>query len=96
VSDPPTKLSSPSPKLSRELPISSLSISFPWISCSTLLDIHNVIRDPRSFFARKWKKYGEEVAAETAGVCLVCVYGAFIQERHSTSEVRWKEERRKK
>lgn len=38
---------------------------------------------------------GEEVAAETAetGVCLVCVYGAFIQERHSTSEVRWKEER---
>jgi hypothetical protein len=55
VSDPPTKLSSPSPKLSRELPISSLSISFPWISCSTLLDIHNVILDPRSFFARKWK-----------------------------------------
>jgi hypothetical protein len=42
------------------------------------------------------EKYGEEVAAETAGVCLVCVYGAFIQERHSTSEVRWKEERRKK
>jgi hypothetical protein len=39
------------------------------------------------------EKYGEEVAAETAGVCLVCVYGAFIQERHSTSEVRWKEER---
>jgi hypothetical protein len=39
------------------------------------------------------EKYGEEVAAET-GVCvLVCVYGAFIQERHSTSEVRWKERR---
>lgn len=31
----------------------SLYISFPWISCSTLLDIHNVILDPRSFFASK-------------------------------------------